>query len=188
MSDRPWYKRYPQDFILGTMGMPLEHRGAYSLILDLIYDRAGPIPDDIKWLAGLCGVSVRKMGVIRQALLISQKIVIRGDVISNRRAEKEIAHAAEVERKWAENLTKTSRTRSENKPTSAKINDLQNDLGPYARVPEPEKEEKPRLEPYLSASPESQEESSPHSNIIDLEAAKAKRVISPDALTAEDFS
>src|SRR5688572_31678835 len=51
-----WYKRCGADFIHGTMMLTLEEKGAYSLCLDLIYDRGGPIPDDARWLSGVCGV------------------------------------------------------------------------------------------------------------------------------------
>jgi uncharacterized protein YdaU (DUF1376 family) len=57
-----WYKRCGADFIHGTMMLSLEEKGAYSLCLDLIYDRGGPIPDDARWLSGVCGVSLRKWG------------------------------------------------------------------------------------------------------------------------------
>lgn len=35
MAKRPWYKRYPSDFIAGTIGLSLEEKGAYSVCLDL---------------------------------------------------------------------------------------------------------------------------------------------------------
>lgn len=40
---RPWYKRYAQDFIMGTIGMDLESRGAYSILLDFTLDLMGPM-------------------------------------------------------------------------------------------------------------------------------------------------
>ena len=64
-----WYKRCGADFIHGTMMLTLEEKGAYSLCLDLIYDRGAPIPDDARWLSGVCGVSMRKWNALRNRLI-----------------------------------------------------------------------------------------------------------------------
>lgn len=106
MSSNPWYKRYPSDFIAGTLGMTLEEKGAYGIVLDLIYDRGRPIPDDPRYIAGVCGCSVRKWNAIRERLVELGKIVCRDGLISNARAEKEIENAAKIARKLAENGAK----------------------------------------------------------------------------------
>ncbi|ACT57624.1 hypothetical protein FXW30_05085 [Candidatus Liberibacter asiaticus] len=36
VNNRPWYKRYPANFISGILELTLEQKGAYSIILDLI--------------------------------------------------------------------------------------------------------------------------------------------------------
>lgn len=76
MSERPWYRRYGSDFIAGTLGLSLEEKGAYSIVLDLIYDRRRPIPDDARYIAGVCGCSVRKWTAIKASLLGFGAIVI----------------------------------------------------------------------------------------------------------------
>lgn len=65
----PFYHRYPRDFFEGTIGMPFEVKGAYGLLLDLIYLRDGRLPDDARFIAGHLGLSVRKWNLIRQTLL-----------------------------------------------------------------------------------------------------------------------
>jgi len=57
---RPWYRRFPDNFIAGTVGLTLEEKGAYSLVLDLMYVRGGPVPDEPRYIAGVCNCSVRK--------------------------------------------------------------------------------------------------------------------------------
>ena len=109
-----WYKRCGADFIHGTMMLTLEEKGAYSLCLDLIYDRGGPIPDDARWLAGVCGVSTRKWNAIRQRLLELGKIVTDGSFISNTRADFEILSANLSSRERAESGAKGGRKRVEN--------------------------------------------------------------------------
>jgi len=78
-----WYKRNPLDFINGTMNLSLEEKGAYSLILDLIYSNGAPIADDGRYLAGVCNVSLRKWVSLRNRLVETGKIIIRDGVISD---------------------------------------------------------------------------------------------------------
>ncbi len=114
MSARPWYKRYGGDFVLGTMSLTLEEKGAYSLCLDLIYDRGGPIPDDARWLSGVCGVSLRKWASLRARLIETGKLTAQDGVLSNKRSDKEIAASTEKTENRAENGAKGGRKRAEN--------------------------------------------------------------------------
>lgn len=82
MSAR-WYKRCGADFIHGTMMLTLEEKGAYSLCLDLIYDRGGPIADDARWLSGVCGVSIRKWNSIRERLVSLGKIQVQDGLLDS---------------------------------------------------------------------------------------------------------
>jgi uncharacterized protein YdaU (DUF1376 family) len=125
LSERPWYRRFPSDFIAGTIGLSLEEKGAYSMVLDLIYDRQGPIPDDPKWIAGVCGCSVRKWHVIRTKLLVDGKLTDLGGTLSNKRAMKEIETSSETSRKLAENGAKGGYKKAENYRGFRKINSLE---------------------------------------------------------------
>ncbi len=124
MSDRPWYKRYGADFIAGTLGLSLEEKGAYSIILDLIYDRGQGIPDDARYIAGACGCSVRKWNSIRQRLIDLGKIIAEDGIISNSRAEKEIENAAKTARKLAENGRKGGEKSAEKRSEANENNDI----------------------------------------------------------------
>ncbi len=86
MSRRPWYKRYPSDFIAGTLQLSCEEKGAYSVVLDLIYDRGGPIPDDAQWIARVCNLSTRRWNQIRARLLELGKVEAIDGVLTNKRA------------------------------------------------------------------------------------------------------
>lgn len=119
-----WYKRCGADFIHGTMMLTLEEKGAYSLCLDLIYDRGAPIPDDARWLAGVCGVSIRKWNAIRERLISLGKIVVSDGLISNFRADFEIVSANLSSRERAESGAKGGRKRAENQSTHKEKNDL----------------------------------------------------------------
>lgn len=124
MRGSPWYKRYPSDFIAGTVGLSLEQKGAYSLILDVIYDRGGPVPDDARYWAGLCGCSVRKWNTIKTELAAMGKIALADGFISNFRAEKEIENSKTTAEKHAKNGSKGGRKRAENEADDSKNNDL----------------------------------------------------------------
>ena len=121
---RPWYRRCGADFIQGTMGLSLEEKGAYSLCLDLIYDHQGPIPDDARWLAGICGVSVRKWSAIRETLIQHNKISCFDGKLFNFRAGKELEILLETHRNLAENGAKGGNKTAENNTTLKENNDL----------------------------------------------------------------
>jgi uncharacterized protein YdaU (DUF1376 family) len=119
-----WYKRCGADFIHGTMSLSLEEKGAYSLCLDLIYDRGGPIPDDARWLSGVCGVSIRKWNSLRQSLISAGKIYVANGLLSNVRADFELVSTEFQRRKQAESGAKGGRKSAEIRVDQNKNNDL----------------------------------------------------------------
>ena len=124
MTARPWYRRFPDNFIGGTVGLSLEEKGAYSLILDLMYVRGGPIPDEPRYIAGVCNCSVRKWTAIRQRLIDAGKIVVADGFLVNARAQNEMAKADEVAEKLAENGAKGGVKSGETRRASKKSKGL----------------------------------------------------------------
>lgn len=122
----PYYKRYPRDFIEGTIGFDLELKGAYAILLDLIYMQGGNLPDDDRYISGLMGCSAKKWQSIRARLFELGKITIENGKISNSRAVFEL-----------KSLRNFSETQSINASARKKNNDLQK---PSLRQPEPEPE------------------------------------------------
>lgn len=114
MSGNPWHRRYHSDALAGMLSLSLEERGAYQTVLDLIYDRGGPIADNERLLAGYMGCSIRKWRSLRQALIDQGKLVLANGLLSNSRAEKEIENDAKTRRKLAENGSKGGHKRAEN--------------------------------------------------------------------------
>lgn len=90
MNGLPYYKAYPRDFFEGTVSMPFDLKGAYRLILDMIYLHGGSLPDEPRFIAGNLGCSVRAWNGYRSALIASGKIVADLGIISNFRANKEL--------------------------------------------------------------------------------------------------
>lgn len=105
MSD-PWYRRFPDNFLGGISGMTLEEKGAYGVVIDMIYQRGGPIEDEPRYIAGICNCSVRKWNAIRQRLLDLGKIYLVDGHLMNERAAIELEKAAKVAREHAENGAK----------------------------------------------------------------------------------
>lgn len=119
MSVLPYHKRYHSDALAGMMPLTLEERGAYNTLLDLIYDRGGPLIDNERLLAGYMNCSIRKWRQLRSILLEKGKIVVdRDGLISNRRAKKEIENTSKTHRKLIEAGAKGGRTRAENERKS----------------------------------------------------------------------
>lgn len=111
MSSLPYHKRYHSDALAGFMSLTLEERGAYQTVLDMMYDRGGPLIDNERLLAGYMNCSIRKWRALREILIEKRKIVINEDgLITNVRTEKEI-----------ENLTKTHRKHVQSGTTGGRI-------------------------------------------------------------------
>ena len=129
MNGLPYYKRYPRDFIEGTIGMGFEMKAAYGLVLDIIYMQGGNLVDDARYISGLLGCSVRKWTALRLALIEAGKLVARDGYLGNYRADKEL-----------ETLRKYQTNQSENRARPNKINALES---PPSNHTEPDTDKEP---------------------------------------------
>jgi uncharacterized protein YdaU (DUF1376 family) len=89
MNGLPYYKAYPRDFFEGTAGMPVELKGIYRLILDLIYMQGGALVDDPRYIAGHLGCGVKTWTTARAKLIAAGKIYAIDERLRNNRADKE---------------------------------------------------------------------------------------------------
>lgn len=136
----PYHRRYHGDALQGYRKLTLEQRGAYTTILDLIYDEGGPIDRNERWLAGELNCSLRKAKVLLDELIQLRKIyVTAGGKLSNHRAESEIENSLKISRKRAENGSKRKDNSSEKPKSSNKFNDpVKQLLTNCAVIPVPE--------------------------------------------------
>ncbi len=103
----PYHRRYHQDALQGYRKLSLEERGAYTTILDLIYDEGGPIENNERWLAGELNCSLRKAKALLESLLTMRKLFINTQgKISNHRAEAELENSLKISRKRSEVASK----------------------------------------------------------------------------------
>jgi uncharacterized protein YdaU (DUF1376 family) len=112
----PYYKRYPRDFIEGTIGMAFELKGAYGLVLDLIYMQGGKLPDDARYISGLLGCTVRKWTALRDGLVSAGKIQPIDGYLTNYRAVSELETLAKLQDKQRENASGPRKTKDLQKP------------------------------------------------------------------------
>jgi uncharacterized protein YdaU (DUF1376 family) len=108
----PYYKRFPRDFLEGTIGLSFEVKGAYAIVLDLIYMRDGRLPDDARYIAGQLGCSVRKWTAILAELVEAGKLQVVGGIISNFRAD----YLTEESRKYQDKQAEIAGNPRKNKP------------------------------------------------------------------------
>lgn len=124
MSALPYHKRYHSDALLGFMSLTLEERGCYQTLLDMMYDRGGPLIDNERLLAGYMNCSIRKWRALREILIEKRKIRInREGLITNGRTEKEIENTSKTHRKRVEWGSKGGRTRAENEKKANENNE-----------------------------------------------------------------
>lgn len=134
MNGLPYYKRYPRDFFEGTIGMPLELKGPYGLVVDMIYMQNGSLPDDARYIAGNLGCTVRQWNSIREKLISLGKLVARDGQLANYRADKELVTSHSFQEKQRENGRKHK-----------KINDIDEAVAkPKANQSESEQEREER--------------------------------------------
>ncbi len=114
MRDRPWYKRYPADFLNGVEGIGPAAIGCYAVVLDMIYDRGAPIPNDARLIGGRLGCSARLARSLIDDLVGRNKLLITPHGLSNMRAEVEMRRQELNRLNLAENGAKGGRKRAQN--------------------------------------------------------------------------
>ncbi len=88
---RPWYKRDPERFIMGSKGLDLEAYGAYSKIVDYLNLRDRSLPDDDRLMASLLDCPKQRWRKLRKILIDAGKLVTNGEYLTNPRFEREKA-------------------------------------------------------------------------------------------------
>lgn len=161
MSRQPWHKRFHSDALTGYQALDLEERGAYTTLLDLMYDRGEALQLSDRLLAGYFNVSVRKATALLSQLVAKGKIVrLEDGRITNSRFEKERENALKKARELAENGSKGGRKRAENEKFGNENNEAdQAPLEPASSYPEarsqkPDEEGVSKDTPSASASPQ----------------------------------
>jgi uncharacterized protein YdaU (DUF1376 family) len=115
----PYYPMYPRDFFEGTQEMSLELKGAYIMVLNLMYTRGGPISDEPKHISRYIGCSITKwIGKdgrpgIRDQLISMGKLVAADGTLSNPRADGELTKQAEYQLGKAKNRSNPNKDKAQ---------------------------------------------------------------------------
>ena len=86
MGEIKWYPRYMTDALAGMIGLPLEERGAYNSVLDLIYLDDDQLIDDDRIIATRIGCDARKWRHLKKLLIGLGKLHVDDGCLRNRRA------------------------------------------------------------------------------------------------------
>ncbi len=124
MKGRPWYKRYPGDFLNGVAGLGPAEIGCYAVILEMIYDRGGPVPADTRMIAGLLGCSTRLAGALVGRLLEVGKLIHTPQGWTNIRAEIELVKLCHLHDSHVFRGSKGGRVRAINAGETLHYNDI----------------------------------------------------------------
>lgn len=95
MSDMPWVRFFPSDWLAGTRGMSAVETGIYITLIATMYERGEPVPEDQKRLARLCGASGPAFRKALDSLVSEGKITRADGRLWNNRVAKEIEFRAE---------------------------------------------------------------------------------------------
>ena len=132
----PWHKHYHQDALNGMANLPVDLRGVYYTLLDLMYDRREPLAESDQMFAARMCCSVRKWKSYRDQLINLGKIQFTKEgKITNKRFENEL----KTSRKLAENGAKGGRASSESRK-KPNINSDGGEKG-FKPAPKPQKSE-----------------------------------------------
>lgn len=117
--------------------MSFEMKGAFSMILDLIYQHGGMLPHDIRYISGNIGMSVRKLNEVIPMLVEIGKLNVDHGMISNTRADSIIMNQRSYQDKQAINRSRPNKNMG--------LTNTKN----HQPEPEPEPEEKDLPPPPL---------------------------------------
>ena len=131
-----WYKRDPQAYLGGVIGMTARQHAVYSVTLDLIYAYGGRCRNDPKWIAGW--FSDLGPAAIRNTILelvALGKLQIEDGFLTNKRARNE----AQTREKLKENRRETGKEGGIASGLSRAVSSQNNDLDKANASPREEK-------------------------------------------------
>jgi len=107
MSEGPWIRFFPSDWLAGTRGMTAAETGIYITLVAMMYERGEPIPNDTGRLARLCGTTTAALKSTLSVLCDEGKISIVDGGLWNDRVGVE----TEIRRDKSTSAQKSAETR-----------------------------------------------------------------------------
>jgi|TARA_R100000049_G_C1935156_1_gene79014 uncharacterized protein YdaU (DUF1376 family) len=104
MSNTPWIKWFPSDFLNGVSDLSPHEIAVFTVILCRIYDEDGPIPHNLKKIARRCNMRFPQCEKAVNSLAEEGKIIIQDGLIDNKRAQKERENRQKTSSKQTRNI------------------------------------------------------------------------------------
>lgn len=96
MSDGPWIKFYPSDWLTGTRGLTASEIGIYVTLIAMMYEKGRPLTNDGGMLARSCGVSRPQFDKAVEKLTGLKKLTLIDGALFHDRVEKELASRKKI--------------------------------------------------------------------------------------------
>lgn len=87
---------YADDWLTGTLELTAEQRGVYITLCALYWSKQGRVPENDRWLAGMCNMSMRKWRKIKDELVQARKVVFIDGLLHQQRASITLGNALKV--------------------------------------------------------------------------------------------
>ena len=91
MSDNklPYVRWFPSDYLAAIRGMRSNEVGIYTILLNEMYERCEPLPNNVEMLSRRCGTSKAIFKSVLKMLIAEKKIIVIDEKLWNKRVEKE---------------------------------------------------------------------------------------------------
>lgn len=90
MSEAPWFRFFPSDWLNGTHGLSLVQKGLYITMVAMMYDRGEPLKIKREALARRCSVTLRQVSDALDILIEEGKILDTPEGYWNERVAREL--------------------------------------------------------------------------------------------------
>ena len=84
---------YADDWLAGTMELTAEQRGVFITLCAIYTSKQGRVPENDRWLSGMCNMSVRRWRTLKKQLIQLGKIEFIDGFLFQERAEIELINA-----------------------------------------------------------------------------------------------
>lgn len=125
MSDMPWFKFYPADWLSGTRGLTATEAGVYITLIAMMYDHGKPLAMDEGRLARYCGATPRQFASALERLISEGKIMVLAAGLWNARVASELQDREEKSCKAKEAVAARENRKTKENQGKAGSNDDQ---------------------------------------------------------------
>ena len=105
-TEQPWVRWFPANWLTGSRGLTPTETTIYITVLNLIYEKDGPVDADPATLGRYCLMTKKAAETALEKLVEKRKLKLVDGRYSNQRAEDEIARKQEMRKTQSKNAKK----------------------------------------------------------------------------------